>query len=151
MNTQLATLRKSELSTQATQLLALGRQRGWSFTHLSNASLPDRPVYIGDWMLVPAQQDTNPIPKHTQERVKAIYAAGIRPAGWVVVHDAPPLLAPPETQRPPVPAIWKYLAVMGGLAALLVTYLGVAALLVDPILVAVTPAGDWIEIDRWID
>ena len=151
MNTQIVTLKKNELSTQATQLLALGRQRGWSFTHLGNAPLPDRPVYIGDWMLVPAQQDTNPIPKHTQERVKAVYASGIRPAGWVVVHDAPPLLAPPEIQRPPVPAIWKYLAVMGGLAALLVTYLGVAALLVDPILVAVTPAGDWIEIDRWID
>ncbi len=151
MNTQIVTLKKNELSTQATQLLALGRQRGWSFTHLGYAPLPDRSVHIGDWMLVPAQQDTNPIPKHAQERVKAVYASGIRPAGWVVVHDAPPLLAPPETQRPPVPAIWKYLAVMGGLAAVLVTFLGVAALLVDPILVAVTPDGDWIEIDRWID
>jgi len=151
MNKQIATLRKSELSVPANQLLALGRQRGWSFTHLGNAPLPDRPIYIGGWMLVPAQQDTNPIPMHAQQRVKAVYASGIRPAGWVVVHEAPPLLVAPETQRPPVPAIWKYLAVMGGLAALLVTFIGVAAMLVDPILVAVTPAGDWIEIDRWID
>ena len=151
MNTQIVTLRKNELSVQAIQLLALGRQRGWAFTHLGNAPLPDCPVYIGDWMLVPAQQDTNPIPKHTQERVKAIYAAGIRPAGWVVVHEAPPLLADPEIQPSTVPTFWKYLAVMGGLAALIVTIIGVSAMFIDPILVAVTPAGDWIEIDRWID
>ena len=41
---------------------------------------------------LPAQLDSTHIPARALERVQAIYAVGLRPQGFVVVHEAPPLL-----------------------------------------------------------
>ncbi len=157
------------LSTLAVQIIVFGKQRGWDFKHLGRAPFPDRHIRVGDWLIVPAHQDTSLIPPRAQQRVRALNAAGLYPTGWVVVHEAPHLLPAPAPEiRPetnPIP--WKRIAVTGGKvvmkgvialakiaafssAAVFVSALGIAALL-DPILVAVTLEGDWIEIDRWID
>jgi hypothetical protein len=110
--------------------------------------------------------------------MEAIFAAGIRPKGWLMVHEAPKLLpANVEERDVPTPNTWlsprtrqhtktalKTIAtVLGGLAvatgtvalavAALVAFLPVVliagAILIDPILVAVTEDGYWVEIDRW--
>lgn len=102
-------------ATQAQQFLVLGRRYGWHFAHLGNAPLPEAPVHIGQWWLVPAEQDTKPLPGHAIGRVQAVYQAGLRPKGWVVAHEAPRLL-PAQKQAPVAkPAIWPYLAALGGL------------------------------------
>jgi hypothetical protein len=104
-------------------------------------------------------------------RIQAIFAAGIRPEGFVLVHEAPMLLkAPPAVPAEPrsmLGATYSPEATPGfvtslanGLAALASTILPmlffvVAAAMSDPILVAVirddVDIEDhvWVEIDRW--
>ena len=170
------------VSPATLQLLLLGQQRGWDFAVLGQAPLPEDPVRLGDWLIVPADQDTSQVPARALERVQAIYAAGIRPKGFVVVHEAPKLLSAPvqdepNTLRMPIlPAQLKTtLTVVAGalgvlaigfvvlstIAVLAVLAISVAAMLilpaalvvgvalVDPILIAVTEDGYWVELDRW--
>ena len=175
-------------SPESRQLLALGRTRGWGCSVLGKAPMPDNPVRVGDWLLVPAQHDSSPIPERAFRRIQTIYAAGLRPRGFILAHEAPKLLKAPSsapTSRddkpgvlqlpaisPQVKSALKTLAVvLGAIAlgiiavagaiilaialvaaamALLVPIAMVGTLvLIDPILVAVTEDGYWIEIDRW--
>jgi len=170
------------VSPQVRRVLTLGRQQGWNCTVLGQAPLPGEPVRLGDWLLVPAHQDSSPVPTRALERVQAIFAAGLRPKGFVVVHEAPMLLpAPRQDERNTLSmsalptrfrsglkavgtalgALGTLLVVASGLSVLAVAVIALAAILVvpailvvgaavvDPILVAVTEDGYWIEIDRW--
>lgn len=137
-------------ATQTQQLMALGRRYGWRFAHLGNAPLPDAAIHVGQWWLVPAQQDTKPLPTHATQRIQAVYRSGLRPAGWVVAHEAPHLLAAPNQATVAKPAIWPYLAALGGLGWLLASTIATVAI-IDPILIAITDDNDWVEIDRWVD
>ena len=174
-------------SPETRELLALGRQQGWNFAVLGQAPMLDKPVRFGDWLLIPAHKDTSDVPARALERVQAIFAAGLRPQGFVMVHEAPKLLPPPAGYEPPAPApltlrmpvlpeqvrstvkvVSGAIAALGmGLAAIMgVVVVAIAAIAaaavvliplafvaaivaVDPILVAVTEDGYWIEIDRW--
>jgi len=123
------------------------------------------PVRLGDWLLIPAQYDSSKIPERAMTRIQAIFAAGIRPQGFVLVHEAPKLLKAPVTpkQQPKAPAVTTSSPhSTPGFASTLATgfaamasmvfpmlFFVVAAVLADPILVAVTEDGYWIEIDRW--
>jgi hypothetical protein len=171
--------------TQVTTLMGLETQRlvkladllGWDATVLGQAPLPDAPVRLGEWLIIPAEQDTSVIPERAFKRVQALYAAGLRPKGFVLVHEAPALLAAPAVAERP--AGWRSWfpsqkgvagmavaaggalaasAVVGALAVVaisavvalalpMVALIGVAAL--DPVLIAVTEEDFWIEIDRW--
>ena len=157
----------SVLSPAVGQLLAVGRAHMWPFQPLGQAPMLQEPIRLGDWLLVPAQQDSAPIPARAMARIQAIYAAGARPQGFVVVHETPMLLkAPAETSPRPQDATLPVgtavanavasdvlSAVAGVLSAFVSVILPamflVAAAMVDPILVAVTEDGYWIEIDRW--
>jgi hypothetical protein len=176
------TSKNSLATTEAQAILNLGRQGGWDAFVLGNAPLPGDPVRVDDWLVVPAQQDSTPIPSRALERIESIYTAGIRPQGFVLVHEAPLRLPanvgedhgtvrishiPPKTRQ-----LAKTVAVAGaltlgglvilpGLIAFTIAVIGLAmavivplgllagAAAVDPILVAVTEDGDWVEIDRW--
>ena len=143
-------------STAARQVLTIGRQQGWMFNYLGKAPMPEQPLHIKDWLIIPALQDNSEIPPRAMERIQAVYASGYQPAGWVVIHEAPKLLEAPKSIELKKPNLGKILAVLGGvaafggLAAAIIPLLGVAAV-VDPILVLVTPEMDWIEIDRWYE
>ncbi len=170
---------ESELSVGTKQLMSLGDHHGWDFRLLGKAPLPDKPTRLGDWLLVPAQEDTSPIPARSIERIQAIFAAGIRPQGFVLVHEAPMLLPPSTTDqrtrqittaptfpqqllpegfedliRATIPVLTTLATIATSILAVTATSiipatLMVGALLLDPILVAVTEDGHWIEIDRW--
>jgi hypothetical protein len=150
-------------------LVSLAEQRRWPFQVLGQAPMPEAPVRLGDWLLVPAQYDTSPIPERAMDRIQAIFTAGIRPQGFVLVHEAPKLLqAPvepkvrPQVQPAPAPvtprspdrggdfagALEAGLTALGSLLFFL-PYLFVAAVVVDPILCVVSQEGYWIEVDRW--
>ena len=75
------------------QFIELGDQIGWDFFVLGQAPFPSDPFQLGDWLVVPAHQDSSLIPPRAYERVQSIYAAGLRPKGFVVVHEAPKLLS----------------------------------------------------------
>jgi hypothetical protein len=153
---------------ESQQIMAVGERKGWDFWVLGQAPLPSQPVRAGDWLIVPVEQDSSQIPVRALERVQAIYAAGVRPKGFVVVHEAPLQLTAPsrddfETFQMPYlsPELKSALTIaVGGLAVGLAALAAVAVVavpltliaglaLVDPILVAVTEDGYWVEIDRW--
>ena len=160
--------------SQVQQFLALAEDNGWPIQVLGQAPLPTMPLRVGNWLLVPAQQDTSLIPARTYQRIQSIYAQGLRPKGFVVVHEAPLLLkahtakVSPQTKTNPIPKpILKMIgaaamglgALTGAIAVVSVLVLGCVLLLpvvmvaggilIDPILVAVTEDDYWIEIDRW--
>lgn len=86
-------------SPNTKKFVELGDQRGWDFFVLGQAPFPNEPARLGDWLIVPAHQDSSLIPPRAYERVQSIYAAGLRPKGFIVVHEAPKLLAPPPQQN----------------------------------------------------
>jgi hypothetical protein len=170
---QLSTL----MGLETKELVKFGDDMGWDLPVLGQAPLPQEPIRAGDWLIVPAEQETSPIPDRAFKRVQAIYMAGHRPKGFVLVHEAPALLAaPPATQKPtgwrtllPDSKNTAALAVTAGgvlVASVVVGALAIAAIgaviamtlpvvavagavAVDPILIAVMEDDCWIEIDRW--
>ena len=148
MRNKLQVFKKHDLSPMAIQLLALGKANGWHFQNLGKAPVPVEPIHLDDWVLIPAEQDTMPIPSRTKHRIKTVFASGFRPQAWVVIHEAPALLPAPNYNKPS-----GVLAQVFGLFALgsILNMLVMTAAVVDPILVAITPEYEWIEIDRWIN
>lgn len=155
-------------------LMALGQREGWAFAVLGIAPMPQEPITLSKWRIVPAHLDTSPIPQHAMERIQTIYAQGIRPQGFVVVHELPaqlPAQAPGVIEgefvtRPGYDftidvnkIVGVGLKAMGAVAIAAVTAVGIvlpamfavgSALLLDPILIAV--ADDvWVEVDRWLE
>ena len=128
------------------------------------------PVRIQDWLLVPALEDSTPLPDSCMERIYALYMSGICPQGFVLVHEAPrQLTSPYQAEKPKMDLEFvkkvgsaalglaaltgsvlagAAIAVVGGLL-ILPTGLLAAAVIIDPNLVAVMPDNTWVEIDRW--
>jgi hypothetical protein len=170
------------------RLVTVGRQHGWDVRVLGQAPMPTQPIWLPEHVIVPAHQDTSDIPDHAMEKLKIIFAEGLRPKGFVVVHETPKLLPAPvqpgqeeaeeadPAQLPSFPlegvktalkivaiglaaaailvgaVIAIALVVAAALAiaaALVIPAAAVTAIAVDPILIAVTDDGYWIEIDRW--
>jgi hypothetical protein len=149
-------------SLEVRGLMDLSDQHGWDFAVLGQAPLPTEPVRLGDWLLIPAQEDTSSIPERTLARIQAIFAAGLRPKGFVVVHEAPKLLADPSVvegeavEISPVPprvqlalqkaeematSAAKCLAVVAGAATVALGAMAAAAALLLPMLLLAAAAG----------
>jgi len=159
----------AQISPETRQIFSLGEQKGWDFNLLGQAQLPQEPVHLDQWLIVPASQDSSEIPSRSYQRIQALFANGIRPKGFVVVHEAPRLLrAPkivpqptyqerfyPEIEKPqsvtnPTDVLASIVssALLGTFVTILGTlFLGLA--MIDPIVVAVMEDGCWVEIDRW--
>jgi len=170
------------VAPETAKLLALGEQRGWNFFVLGQAPLPTEPVRLDNWLVTPVELDSSSVPARTLERVHHIYASGLRPKGFVLVHEAPKLLAAPLTStsrstskdlstllsNPTVQKVGIVVALAVGAAVLvglvllalalvvavasmaLMAMLVFGAVALDPILVAVTEDGYWVEVDRWL-
>jgi hypothetical protein len=147
--------------SQMQQFLSLGDQLGWHTEVLGKAPMLKEPVRLQDWLLVPAHEDATELPHRTLKRIQTIYTQGLRPQGFVVVHEAPMQLTAPKPETQEKPAFeWEgggkvFIAIAKVMGALLLggmlLPLGLLAglIMLDPILVAVTQDGYWIEIDRW--
>ena len=133
----LATIVTAMVSSNARELMTFGRRRGWDCAVLGQAPFPDEPVRLGNWLIIPAHQDTSPMPERTFGRIQDLYAEGLRVKGFVVVHEAPKLLsANVQEQAQPLrlpflsPEIRKALKmagyVLGGLAVMVVAAVGLA-------------------------
>ena len=144
-------MKTKTLATQTELLMDIGQRNNWNFVNLGKAPIPEQPVRAGEWLIISATEDTSPIPKQTMHRIKTIFQEGIRPIHWVVVHEAPFLLSAPKSEEQKKSRILPYLALLGGLGVWLAATIITTAAVVDPILIAITPEFDWIEIDRWFD
>ena len=141
------------VSPQVQQVVTLGRQQGWNCAVLGQAPFPNEPVRLGDWLIVPAHQDSSLVPARALERVQAIFSAGLRPKGFVVVHEAPKLLSAPVQDQPSrlqmsalpdqlrsalkvvglaLGALAALLVIISGLAILAVAAIALAAILIVP-------------------
>ena len=87
---------ESILGHQTKQLLALGQENHWPMQLLGKAPMLKQPVRIEDWLLVPSTMDSTPLPDQAIQRIRTLYEAGIRPQGFVMVHEAPLQLKAPE-------------------------------------------------------
>ena len=167
----------NQMNPPTQKMLSLGRRSGWGFHVLGYADFPEKPVRLEKWLITPAHLDSSPIPKRTMERIRGVYASGLRPHGFVVVHEAPMALDTPKLGKPlflpastikvetvpkvnpavtPAPISSSLEGLAQGLAGVLsvfatmifpMLFFGLLAL--DPIVVAVMEDGCWIEIDRW--
>lgn len=153
-------------------LMALGQRESWAFAVLGIAPMPCEPITLSKWLIVPAHLDTSPIPQHAMERIQAIFAAGIRPQGFVVVHEKPnqiPASIPDVVEgealvRPGYDftidvgkVVGIGIKVVGAVAVAGFAIAGIvlpaafaigSALLIDPILICVAD-NVWTEVDRW--
>ena len=60
------------LQPEAQQLLALGERKRWDGVQvLGFAPVPDRPVYLGEWMITPAELDSSPLPERAMSRIQS--------------------------------------------------------------------------------
>ncbi len=155
------------------EIMAVGAAHNWPFRVLGVAPVPSAPVFHKNWWLVPIAQDHSQIPARTLERVQALYEAGIRPKAFLILHEAPPLLAAPDgapefsraqywarqaakysvtalgvTAKILLVAVPLALAVVG--VGALATIGLASAVLVDPCLIAVTDNDVWVQIDYWM-
>jgi hypothetical protein len=157
------------LPDEPKRLVELARKNHWPFQVIGRAPLPEKPVRLLNWLIVPSQQDSTIIPQRTMDRIQAIFSAGIDPKGFVLVHEAPMQLKAPATHKsePQAPFLSEqakasalktttsFLALAGvGMSTLISLLLPMLLMLfsvamVDPILIAVTKDDYWIEIDRW--
>lgn len=157
-----------EIDTQ--RLLIIAQENHWAVQVFGKAPMVHQPVRVKKWLLVPATMDSTALPDKTMQRLHIIYDEGIRPQGFVMVHEAPLQLKGPSTPQKPKPdkevlkGIGGAVLALGVLSGSLVFAAGIvilggllilpagllaAAALVDPILVAVMPDNTWVEIDRW--
>ena len=157
----------SAVHPDTVKLVSYGLSRGWPLAVLGMAPMLEEPVRLKEWLLVPAHQDTSQIPPRALNRVQVLFGAGFRPQGFVIVHEAPRALSSGETMQKTAPlpighiefedAAMNIGKTIGVLAAFAVAATGVAlmsglavgAVMLDPILIAVTQDNYWVEIDRW--
>ena len=163
LDTQLALETPGDCVTQsqAQQFLALGDRMGWQTQVIGQAPMLKEAVRLQDWMLVPAHEDTTPLPPRTMRRIKTIFTQGLRPQGFVMVHEAPmQLMAPKPVIVEKSPMEWEGVGKAVGVIAKVIGVMLLGSMLLpfgllaglvmlDPILVVVTEDGYWIEIDRW--
>jgi len=174
MNTNQSRLIRTQASQIAVvfpetfKLVQFGQRRGWDVAVLGQAPMLAEPIRLKDWLLVPAQEDTSRLPYRAYNRIQTLFVAGIRPQGFVVVHEAPRQLPSGiPTQQPPLympmqsdllPALSAFgkvaasvltaAAAVTGMALMSSMFVGLA--LLDPVLIAVTNENYWVEIDRWV-
>jgi len=164
---QLTINRPSQLTKerQVSLFLAVANRYGWSFPVLGNAPMPNTPIRLDKWLILPATADTSPLPQSAYRKVETLFREGVRPKGFVIVHEAPmvlpaPVAVPEVTWSAPFKPVSDGSSIMAfvetfatGLANLMsaaVPFLLLPGLLLlDPILIAVTEDDTWIEIERW--
>ena len=161
---------ESILGPQTKQLLTLGEENHWSTQILGQAPMLKEPLLVKNWVLMPALLDETPLPERAMERIHAVYKVGIRPQGFVIVHEDPLQIETPQTEVKPKLdsdllkkiggaamgigiltgsiAALVGIAILGGILLAPIGLLG-AAVVLDPILVVVTTDNYWVEIDRW--
>jgi hypothetical protein len=83
-------------SPEIREFLRLVQKKGWQSQILGQAPLPTEPVRLGNWLIVPAEQDSSKIPDRALERIQTLFHSGLRPKGFVLVHEAPKLLPFPR-------------------------------------------------------
>lgn len=81
-------------SNEVRAMLHVSDRERWNARVLGRAPMLRQPLRAGDWLLLPLEQDGSAIPHRAVRRVRTLYENGIRPQGYVIIHEAPAYLRP---------------------------------------------------------
>lgn len=170
VNTSIVSTNKENQNSLAVQqFINLARSNVWDISILGKAPMPTEPKRLHDWLIVPADQDTTPIPPQAMNRMRAIKKSGIKIKGFVIVHEAPMLLPAPKIEEKPfletidwgevrrtmgeglIEIVKVTGTILGGLAKGVLGTIFIGLALLDPICIVVLEDDTWIELYRWLN
>ena len=145
-------------SPYATKAIAEGRKHHMRFRVRGQGDVPPEPFYKDEWWYEILKSDSI-IPAEVGERVEVLKKAGIPIKGFVIAHEAPKILTAPRQEKIPevMDAPFELSGALEAISALLGVFLAVfglllvAAIRLDPALIAVLPDGTWLEVATWYD
>ena len=148
-------------SPYATKAIAEGRTHGMRFRAVNRREVPPEPFYEdGFWHETLKSEYT--IRSDLQERLDIISKV-VPIKELVIAHEAPKLLTAPIEEKAPqnsktdtyqdfdaTPIVAAIVGVLGACLAI-VGIIFIAAIRIDPVLIAVLPDGTWLEVATWYD
>ena len=149
-------------SRYATEALTVARQNGMTMRVIGQGDVPLEPFYKDEWWYFRVGAEST-IPAEGVRRVEALKKGGVPIECLVIRHEAPRLLtAPKEEKRQPkvktAPDVsfnpWPLLQVIVGVLGVILAvfgYIFIAAIHLDPALIAVLPDGTFLEVMTWYD
>jgi len=149
-------------SPYATQAIAEGRKQGMRFRAIDQREVPPEPFYEDEWWYEILDSEYT-ISSQVRERLKVIRESGVPIKELIIAHEAPRLLTAPikeKEQKESVadtnhdfdatPIVQAIVSVLGAFLAV-VGSIFVAAIRIDPALIAVLPDNTWLEVATWYD
>ena len=124
------------------------------FEVIGHGVMPTKPMQIGEWWVVPADQYDSTIPPEAYKKLNALINRGIKIKGVFVADDIKKIKAKEEKERKKKEAVEQvagtFLEILGTVA-MAIGYLFVMAFSFDPMLVAVLEDGSYVCLYSWYD
>jgi hypothetical protein len=149
-------------SPYATKAIAVGRRQGMRFRAVDQRAVPPEPFYEDGWWYEFLKPEYT-IPSQVRERIKVIERSGIPIKELIIAHEAPKLLTAPIAEKKPektstdkdvsfdaTPLVEAIVKVLGAFL-MVVGVIFVAAIRIDPAVIAVLPDQTWLEVAKWYD
>ena len=146
------------------ELIEFGKSKGWKFSILGKAPVPNNPVDRGDWIFMPFDMDNAIIPWNAKGKQMDILDAGLQPRAFVIAHEVknkPPIIEDEQNEemkpfhekteviaKPKSDSLGKSKNWFNSILPMLPIFL-IAMIFVDPILIAITDDYTWVELERW--
>jgi hypothetical protein len=151
-------------SQYANKAITAGRKQGMRFQVVNQRGVPDEPFYEDGWWYEILKSDSQYIThSDLQERLKVIRASGVPIKELIIAHEAPKLLTAPIAENKPektstdtdvsfdaTPVVEAIVGVLGAIL-IVVGVIFVAAIRIDPALIAVLPDGTFLQVATWYD
>jgi len=129
---------------------------------VGQGDVPLEPFYLDEWWYSLLSAEST-IPAEGVRRIDALVKGGVPIECLMIRHEAPRLLTAPEKEKQAVkekadtnpifdslPLLGAILWALGAVLAVF-GYIFVAAIQLDPAIIAVLPDGTWLEVVTWYD
>jgi hypothetical protein len=149
-------------SRYATEALSVARSNGMTMRVVGQGDVPLEPFYLDEWWYSRVTAEST-IPAEGVRRLEALVKGGVPIDCLMIRHEAPRLLTAPKEEKQAVkekpdeipsfnalPVLEVILGVLGAIFAVF-GYIFVAAIHLDPAIIAVLPDGTWVEVVAWYD
>jgi len=147
-------------SRYATEALTVAKSNGLTMRVVGQGDVPLEPFYLDEWWYSRVSAEST-IPAEGLRRIQALAKGGVPIEYLMIRHEAPRLLAASKTEKraakvktatdvsfDPFPLLKVILGVLGAIVAVF-GYIFIAAIHLDPAIIAVLPDGTWLEVVTW--
>ena len=154
------------VSQSVMEVMTLSRENHWHVKVVDGTGMIDSPEYWDGWVCEPTNLSDSTIPAAALGRVNQILIKNIPIKGFILAHEAPPMLPAPQVKPKPlirweeipwddiatgmVTALGYGVMAVGAVAvsALVLPLIAVGVLL-DPALIVVLDDGTRVEVASW--